>query len=297
MTRRRPLAMTAFAFLLVTACGKQAGDSGNAAAPAPEEILTDSGVPMILLPGGVFRMGSDGGNPDEQPVHEVAVSPFLIDKFEVTQDQFAALEVPNPAHFKGPRRPVEQVRWSDAALFCNERSRSEGLAPCYDEVTFACDFEANGYRLPTEAEWEYADRAGTTTDYDFGNDPRSLKNHACFAENAAKKTALAGRKRPNRWGLHDMYGNVLEWCHDAYSPEYYGQSPAADPRGPAQGLKRVMRGGAWNSSAQGCRSACRYAEMPGITDACFARDSFGFRCVRRPSGRGGKPTTSGVQSP
>jgi len=268
--------------LILGACTPSADTSGPTNAQPPEEIVSASGVPMVLVPAGTFRMGSAAGNPDEQPVHEVTVGALLMDRFEVTQDQFAALELSNPAHFKDPKRPVEQVRWSDAALFCNERSRKEGLTPCYDELSFACDFEADGYRLPTEAEWEYAARAGASAAEDAAADAQSLNNHAWFRENVNGKTALVGRKRPNAWGLCDMYGNVLEWCHDAYSPTYYAQSPANDPRGPAQGEKRVLRGGAWDSSADGCCSTVRYAEMPGITDACFARDSFGFRCVRRP---------------
>lgn len=97
-------------------------------------------------------MGSDAGEEDEKPPHEVTVSAFAIDKFEVTQAEYGALELPDPSHYKDPQRPVEQIRWSDAALFCNLRSEAEGLEPCYDEATFACNFEASGYRLPTEAE-------------------------------------------------------------------------------------------------------------------------------------------------
>ncbi len=226
-------------------------------------------------------MGSDRGNPDEAPRHAVTVSAFAMDKFEVTQDQYAAFEWPDPSHFKDPKRPVEQVRWSDAALFCNERSRQEKLEPCYDEVSFACNFSASGYRLPTEAEWEYAARAGVDAEYDFGNAPDKLRNFACFSANSNQKTDLVGRKKPNSWGFHDLYGNVLEWCHDAYDPAYYRASPAQDPSGPEQGEKRVLRGGAWDTGPEGCRAAARHAEMPGITDACFARDTFGFRCVRR----------------
>jgi len=263
--------------LWLTRCGQQE----KAPDDVVREITTASGVRMVLIPGGSFMMGCDNGHEDEAPVHEVNVRPFAMDKFEVTQDQYAALELPNPSHFKDPKRPLEQVRWSDAALFCNERSRQEGLDPCYDEVTFACNFGANGYRLPTEAEWEYAARAGTETDYDFGNGAAKLKAYANFADNSNERTDLVGKKRPNRWGLHDMYGNVLEWCNDVYSPTYYAESSAGDPRGPSDGEKRVMRGGAWNSGAAACRATVRYGEMPGISDACFARDTFGFRCVRR----------------
>ena len=266
--------------LWLTACGQPGGSATAGASSKPVEVTTKSGVAVILIPGGSFMMGSEKGQQDESPRHKVTVSPFAMDKFEVTQDQYAAFEMPNPSHFKDPRRPVEQVRWSDAALFCNERSRREGLEPCYDEITFECNFEAGGYRLPTEAEWEYAARAGTDTGYDFGA-ARELKTHACYSDNSNKRTDLVGKRKPNRWGLHDMHGNVLEWCNDVYSPAYYAQSPVTDPRGPAEGEKRVMRGGAWNSGAAACRAAARYGESPGIADACFARDTFGFRCVRR----------------
>ena len=260
--------------LWLAACGQQA-------VPTPTEITAKCGVTMMAVPGGEFMMGSISGRADEAPLHKVSISPFAMDKYEVTQDQYAAFETPNPSHFKGHRRPVEQVRWSDAALFCNERSRREGLEPCYDEVTFACNFEAGGYRLPTEAEWEYAARAGTDTAFDFGSAAQDLRSRAVCADNSGGKTGLAGKKKPNRWGLCDMYGNVLEWCNDAYGGTYYAASPDKDPRGPAQGEKRVLRGGAWNSSSDACRAAARHAEAPGITDACFARDTFGFRCVRR----------------
>lgn len=269
--------------LWLAACGRQ----GASKAPAANsvEIATASGVAMVLLPGGAFTMGSTDGSADEQPCHEVTLSPFALDKFEVTQDQFAAFQLPDPSHFKGERRPVEQVRWSDAALFCNERSKHEGLEPCYDELTFACNFAANGYRLPTEAEWEYAARAGAKTAYSFGNTPGDLRLYACYEANATEKTDPAGKKKPNPWGFCDLYGNVLEWCNDVYGETYYGESPKTDPRGPEPAVsgadqKRVMRGGAWNSSAEACRATTRYAELPGIADACFARDTFGFRCAR-----------------
>src|SRR5262249_51178206 len=137
----------------------------------PVEVVTPSGIAMIYLPGGAFLMGSDKGNADEAPAHQVTVSPFLIDKFEVTHEMFAKAQLPNPSHWQDhPKKPVERVRWRDAKQYCNERSLLEKLKPCYDEKTpdFDCDYTANGYRLPTEAEWEYACRAGETGPYDFG---------------------------------------------------------------------------------------------------------------------------------
>ncbi|MBN2327194.1 MAG: formylglycine-generating enzyme family protein [Candidatus Omnitrophica bacterium] len=245
------------------------------------EIQTSSGIAMVLIHGGEFVMGSDQGNEDEAPTHTVSITDFAMDKYEVNQERFEHFMMAAPSHFKGQANPVEQVRWSDAAMFCNNRSREEGLKPCYDEVTFVCDFNANGYRLPTEAEWEYACRAGSKTDYSFGGDPQLLTSFAWFNQNSNGKTFQSGAKKPNAWGLYDLYGNVLEWCNDVYSKAYYADNPALDPRGPDEGKERVLRGGAWNSTADACRSSYRMSDVPGITDACFARDTYGFRCVRK----------------
>ena len=247
-------------------------------------VQTKTGAEMVLIPAGTFTMGSTSGKPDEAPAHEVQIDAFWIDRTEVTQEQYGKLVLANPSHFKGPDRPVEQVSWAVAASFCNLRSRDEGLEPCYNEETedaAKCNFQANGYRLPTEAEWEYACRAGSTTEWSFGSDARQLKDHAWYGENASKKTQPVAQKEPNAWGLYDMHGNVAEWCNDDYEGGYYAASPGKDPRGPADGEKYVLRGGAWNSRPEGCRSAARLGEDPGFQDACFARDAIGFRCVRR----------------
>ncbi len=179
------------------------------------------------------------------------------------------------------------MRWRDAKAYCNERSRAEKLRPCYNEKTteWECDYSADGYRLPTEAEWEYAARAGTETPYDFGS-RENLRQYAWFADNADRKTHPVGQKKPNAWGLYDMYGNVSQWCEDVYSPTWYKDSPAVDPTGPpspGHDVKRVMRGGNWSVSADACRVTYRRAERTGNTDACFATDFVGFRCVRRPT--------------
>ncbi len=231
-------------------------------------------------------MGTDRGNPDEAPAHKVKVSPFWMDKFEVTHEMFAKVQLPDPSHWQDtPGKPVERVRWRDAKRFCNERSILEGLTPCYNEKTsdWDCNYSANGYRLPTEAEWEYACRSGTDGAYDFGQADK-LRQYAWFGENSDQKTHAVGQKKPNPIGIADLYGNVSEWCEDVYSPTYYRESPELDPRGPAspgKDVRRVIRGGSWKSSADQCRATFRQGERTGDTDACFSTDYCGFRCVRR----------------
>ena len=267
------------ALALSFGCGQPA--KLTAIAKTPPVITTKGGVEMVLLPAGEFKMGGNTGNADETPVHTVSVNAFLMDRFEVTQAQYDKLELPHPSHFRAPANPVEMTGWGQAITFCNARSLSEGLQPCYNEETGDCAFEADGYRLPTEAEWEYACRAGTTQDYSFGNDPRIAGQYAWFDENASKQTHPAGQKRPNPWGLCDLHGNVAEWCNDPYDKNTYSASPSSNPRGPHEGTRYVLRGGAWNSKAKGLRSSARVGESPGFQDACFARDAIGFRCVRK----------------
>jgi formylglycine-generating enzyme required for sulfatase activity len=280
--------LIALAFLqLLLGCDEKATTTSSTSA-APATIITKSGVEMISVPGGTFTMGTSEGTPEEGPPHRVTLSPFLMDKFEVTHDQFAKVQLPDPSHWQdNPKTPVERVRWRDAKAYCNERSRLEGLTPCYNEKTpeWDCDYSANGYRLPTEAEWEYAARAGSETPYDFGS-PEKLRQYAWYSENAEQKTHSVGQKKPNAWGLCDMYGNVSEWCEDVYSPTYYKVSSEKDPSGPpnpGHDVKRVMRGGNWNAGPDACRATFRQGQRTGNTDACFATDFCGFRCVRRAS--------------
>jgi formylglycine-generating enzyme required for sulfatase activity len=280
--------------LLLTGCNRPSESGGGAPVTAgsgtgdakPTEIVTKSGVSMIYVPAGQFTMGSDQGNPDEAPTHKVSVSAFLMDKFPVTNAMFKQAQLPNPSHWSdSPQQPVERVRWREAKQYCNERSRLEGLKLCYNEKTpeWDCDYTANGYRLPTEAEWEYAARAGSDGPYDFGNRD-ALRQYAWFADNSDQKVHPVGEKKPNRLGLYDMYGNVSVWCEDVYDPGYYKVSPGADPHGPpspGKDVKRVLRGGNWKATADMCRATYRQGERTGDTDACFYTDYCGLRCVRR----------------
>ena len=259
---------------VISGC-RRTEDAGS----TPDVKTTQSGLEMVAIGGGWFEMGSTKGSDDESPVHKVWISPFWMDRYEVVQEQFKKFQFPDPSHFKNPKNPLDQMNWTDATMYCNERSLAEGLEPCYDEETWDCNFAANGYSLPTEAEWEYACRAGTNSKYSFGSAIQELKAHVWFADNSSDKTHPVGQKQPNPWGLYDMHGNVSEWCNDFYFEDYYKQSSERDPRGPPKGQERVLRGGAWNSSADSCRSTYR-ASDPSINDTCLASDAIGFRCVK-----------------
>ncbi|HEY7545724.1 MAG TPA: bifunctional serine/threonine-protein kinase/formylglycine-generating enzyme family protein, partial [Blastocatellia bacterium] len=188
-----------------------------------KETKIDVGA-FVQIPQGEFLMGSEKGEGDEKPAHKVRISrPFEMGKYEVTQAQWEAVMGNNPSNFKGANLPVENVSWNDAQEFIQKlNARNDGYV----------------YRLPTEAEWEYACRAGSTGDY-AGN----LDEMAWHGSNSASKTHSVGQKKPNAWGLHDMHGNVWEWCMDWYLENYYSQSPSADPPGPGTGSLRVSRGG------------------------------------------------------
>lgn len=266
--------------------------SGPAAMPV---VKTASGLEMVSLPGGKFKMGSDGGEANAKPVHEVTVKPFLIDRTEIPQAVFLKIFGPAKTHFKGDTLPIEQVPWASAVRFCNARSKAEGLTPCYDEDTGTCNFEANGYRLPTEAEWEYAARAGSDADWCFGGDVRKLGDYGWFKDNSENKTHAVGQKKPNAWGLYDMYGNVAEWTNDIYDENYYKNSPADDPRGGKDlddNPKFTIRGGAYRFEANTVNSAWRRGEFPGEVDGCIDGDYLGFRCVRNAEANAAAPAAN-----
>ncbi len=246
------------------------------------QIDTQFGVEMVKIPGGQFTMGDE--DEIDAPPHEVTISPFLMDACLVTQAQYEKLMEDNPSRWKEEQNPVEQVRWSDAVRFCNKRSTQEGLTPCYDLETWQCNFDADGYRLPTEAEWEYACRAGTKTAYFMGDKANKLPDYAWFDKNSGRQPHAVGQKQANPWGLYDMGGNLWQWCHDFYQVDYYDNSPKDNPRGPTAGETKVIRGGSWKSSADACRAGYRNNENPGYADVCFGYDIYGFRCVRKGPG-------------
>jgi len=268
--------------VIITGC-RERDNSGQNPEPAgfPSQIKTKTGIEMLLIPAGEFIMGSDQGQDDEKPPHRVKIDAFYLDKFEVTQEDYEKMMGRNPAKFKGADRPVERVSWFAAIQYCNMRSAREGLSPCYDLQTLKCNFQADGYRLPTEAEWEYACKAGTNTIYYFGNTTSRLGQYAWYKANANKTSHPVGQKRPNPWGLYDMLGNVWEWCNDFYDQAYYYKKQQENPTGPAEGDERVLRGGSWASTARYTRSSVRYSETPGFADVCFGYEAYGFRCVRK----------------
>ena len=234
---------------------------------------------LIFVQGGIFQMGSNNGSNDEKPVHSVTVSDFYIGKYEVTQKKWKEVMGNNPSSFKGDNLPVEKVSWYDAVEFCNKKSRAEGLTPCYtgSGKNIKCNFSANGYRLPTEAEWDYAAQGGNNSKgytYAGGN---TIGTVAWYTDNSGNKTHPLGTKQSNELGIYDMSGNVWEWCNDWYDEDYYSRSPKDNPKGPSSSSCRVLRGGSCSDNDYYCRIAFRDSNKP---DGCFYDN--GFRVVRTP---------------
>ncbi len=230
---------------------------------------------FVLVPAGTFTMGDTRGegSSNELPTHQVTLSSFIIGKYEVTQAEYQAVMGTNPSQFSGSDKPVEQVTWNNAVEYCNARSIQEGLIPCYNTSTWACDFSANGYRLLTEAEWEYAARGATNNpDYLYAGS-NDIASVAWYSGNSGNITHAVGSKAPNSLGIYDMSGNVWEWCNDWYGS--YSSSAQSDPVGPATGSYRVIRGGSWYISAPSCRVAYRYLYSP-----TFSYYFIGFRLAR-----------------
>ena len=263
--------------IVATGCGREASPvlAQHGAAPAAEKGLAlDLGgglkLEMVLIPGGEFMMGlpaSDGSaNNDDSVQHRVRISkPFYLGKNLVTQELWESLMDGNPSHFKGPNNPVEQVSWDDCQQFLQKLNSKIGA-------------QAGKFVLPSEAQWEYACRAGSTTWYCFGDDDVALGEYAWFAANSGNKTHPVGERKANAWGLFDMHGNVWEWCADWYDGAYYAHSPTDDPPGPAGGSLRVIRGGYWGYDARFCRSAYRCYCKPG-----YRSDHIGLRIALIPA--------------
>jgi formylglycine-generating enzyme required for sulfatase activity len=242
---------------------------------------------MIELPGGTFLMGSpesdDQAYSDEKPQHEVTVSSFAMSRFLVTRKLYREILGRGPSEWEGDQEddllPANYVSWFDAVEFCNALSKQVGLRPCYRRLWLGkkwvrWDRNAEGYRLPTEAEWEYAVRAGTTTRWFCGDEPTELERYAWFDKNSENRVHPVGEKEPNSWGFYDLAGNVWEWCWDWYDD--YSSDSATDPAGPLTGAgRRVLRGGAFCYLAWLLRSAVRDWNVPEVRSVVI-----GFRCVR-----------------
>ncbi len=219
---------------------------------------TIGGIIFVYVPGGSFLMGSPPGvgEADEHPRHRVSVDGFWIGKYEVTRQQFFSLMAENPEDYRGEKNPVSMVSWNDAAGFSQKFYKTYGAR----------------VRLPTEAEWEYACRAGSTRRYYWGDE---MDDSCCWYEGNSNRTAHSvGIREPNSWGLYDMSGNVGEWCSDWYGEDYYLKSPEKNPTGPERGTQRVYRGGSWNNDDPNLRSAYRDYISPGYRDK-----TLGFRLV------------------
>ncbi len=262
------------------------------------KIMSIMGIDFVFVPGGEFKMGDlwGDGDSDERPAHLVRVGDFWMSKYEITVGQFRKFVDDtgykttaekrgesnswlNPGFEQDDTHPVVRVSWYDAVAFCNWLSRQAGLEEVYDEETWEADFSKVGYRLPTEAEWEYAARAGgKEIKYPWGNedpyhDGRYWMNYS-GSDDGYRYTSPVGSFPPNALGLYDMAGNVWEWCNDWYSGSYYAQSPVDNPTGPSSGSSKVLRGGSWFVGPWYCRTANRNRDNPDFTGYIY-----GFRVV------------------
>jgi len=238
-----------------------------------------SPIEMVNVIGGSFQMGDNFGDGfiNERPVHQVTLSNFTISKYEITQKAWVQILGNNPAKFWGDDNPVESISWSDAINYCNARSSLEGLTQCYKTVNgiLTCDFNANGYRLPTEAEWEYTARGGSLSNNTKYSGSSDLKEVGWFYTYSENITHTVGTKKSNELGIFDMSGNVWELCWDYFDPNYYSQSSIQNPTGPAQGQSRVARGGSWTDDSIFNRVFYRNYYNPNARGT-----NVGFRVVR-----------------
>lgn len=269
----------------LAACSQTEDDNNNDSKTEPTQSssleITDMNIPdnFVLIKGGTFQMGSsesEAWRSADETQHTVTVSDFYMSKYELTQKEYEEITGSNPSNFSGEDLPLENISWLDAVAYCNARSEKDGLIPVYtiDGQNVSWDRSANGYRLPTEAEWEYACRAGTTTPFYmenspsaedanyYGHYPYEIEDNYFSQGNLEVKpgeyrqtTVPVDSFSENPYGLYNMHGNVSEWVWD-----YYGEYPAdeqTDPAGPTSGTLRVYRGGGWNDFAKNMRSAYR----------------------------------------
>jgi formylglycine-generating enzyme required for sulfatase activity len=252
---------------------RQAEAARQLGLPVETEVAFGGGakLELVLVPAGRFRMGSPAKEKDrseDEAQHWVVITrPFYIGKYEVTQEQWAKVMGTNPSSFKGPKNPVECVSWDECQEFLKKLN---GLAK-----------ERGQFRLPTEAEWEWACHAGTRTRYCSGDADEALADYAWFYTNSGGTTHPVGTRKPNAWGLHDLHGNVEERCVDWYGEDYYAKSPRYDPTGPATGSIRVVRGGSWTAF----RGHCRSSDRSGAYTVYHMEEGYtGFRVVVVPAG-------------
>lgn len=254
-------------------------------------------IEMIFVKGGNFLMGNENGRADEKPQHRVCVDSFYISKYEVTQKEWQAVMGNNPSYFVGENHPVEKVNWYDAIEFCNAYSKMKNMEPCYkidrdtkDEMnlsrkdkyrwTVTCDWNANGYRLPTEAEWEYAAGGGNKKSNTIFSGSNNINEVAWFLNNAGDEsspdhgTRDVGLKKPNALGIYDMTGNVWEWCWDWYGS--YDKKKLNNPRGIPYGTEKIRRGGSWHVKIKRSTITTRNFRSPGHRST-----HYGIRLVRQ----------------
>ena len=237
--------------------------------------VTIEGINVIQIPAGSFVMGNDYEYdpalpptvnryyPDEQPIHKVTLKAFQMGETPITQGQFKKIMGENLSIFKGDDLPITNVSADEAEQFCNKLSAAAGYEPCYAERSREFDSTKNGFRLPTEAEWEYACRAGTTTRFYNGNTEKDLDCAGWYLGNSGGKTHPVAQKEPNPWGLYDMHGNVFEFCNDQWNPSLSYGKYLVEGEGNTNPVfycyidHRMTRGGDWFSQPCNCRSAVR----------------------------------------
>ena len=266
MTKWMLAAMLLMAFTFAACGGDDDDEKGDDTPKFQNQTITVDGVSfkMIAVEGGTFQMGSpesdDEAGDDEKPQHEVTLSNYYIGETEVTQELWEAVMGSNPSEFKGPKLPVENVSWDDCQAFIGKLNAQTGKT----------------FRLPTEAEWEYAARGGKKSKGYTYSGSNTIGNVAWYSDNSGETTHEVGTKQANELGIYDMSGNVWEWCQDWYGKTYYEKSSTTDPQGPTSGTCRVLRGGAWFNSAQYFRVAYRSYNFPDLDL------NFGLRLVLAP---------------